>query len=188
MHLFVLLLELIILLSQALDLTLSFLRFQLSVCLVLVVLSTQLVDFFTLFLRVIGNHLEVLLALLKCPLFLSKLHHFFLLHLIDISLGILLLGVKISLLCLHFAQQIVVLRLLTSQGLVVSVVTLDCLLKLVLSLLEQSFHLGIHIWLRLILLHHQVALLLLAHRDCTLLLLFVEHLLHEVRTAFSMVW
>ena len=71
LHLFVLLLELIVLLSQALDLTLGFLRFQLSVCLVLVVLSTQLVNFFTLFLRVIGNHLEVLLALLKRPLFLS---------------------------------------------------------------------------------------------------------------------
>ena len=71
LHLFVFLLELIVLLSQALDLTLGFLRFQLSVCLVLVVLSTQLVNLFTLFLRVIGNHLEVLLALLKRPLFLS---------------------------------------------------------------------------------------------------------------------
>lgn len=71
LHLFVLLLELIVLLSQALDLTLGFLRFQLRVCLVLIVLSTQLVNFFTLFLRVIGNHLEVLLALLKRPLFLA---------------------------------------------------------------------------------------------------------------------
>lgn len=127
-QLFVFLLQLVVLFCQTLDHALLLLRLDLSLLFEFAQVAPQLVDFFSLLFRSCRNKLEVFLALLQRFLLLAYFLHFCLLHAIHFLGSAFSLRFQVALLSLDLAEEVIVVRFLFGQRVVVHVVPLDRLL------------------------------------------------------------